>query len=310
MPKVLLADDSITIQKVVELILTEQGFEVKAVNNGQEAITTMLSYTPDIVLADAEMPVLNGYQLCERIKNNSRTKHIPVILLAGAFEPIDTDLAKSVGADGTLTKPFEAQELLNKINSFLKKEEKAEEIIEEITETAEEASVVSSEEAVWEIEEPALEEVPSEISEISPAPSPTVNSVTNAQKESLIEEAPEAVMEEVPIIEKDEVGSEIPMESSTGIGEKNIQPDVVRAIKEVILSSDIDSIIRSAVKESIERMLAERLPGLVEEVTRELLRGSLSGISSEIEKVLWETVPDLAEMIITKEIERIKVSLS
>jgi CheY-like chemotaxis protein len=310
MAKVLLADDSITIQKVVELILTEQGFEVKTVNNGQEALTTMLSYTPDIVLADAEMPVLNGYQLCERIKNNSRTKHIPVLLLAGAFEPIDTELAKSVGADGTLTKPFEAQELLNKINSFLKKEEKAEEIIEEITETAEEASVVSSEEAVWEIEEPALEEVPSEISEISPAPSPTLTSATNTQEESLIEEAPEAVMEEVPIRRKEELKSEVSIEYGKGISERTIQDEVARAVREVILNSDITSIIRSAVKDSIEKMLAERLPGLVEEVTRELLRGSLSGISSEIEKVLWETVPDLAEMIITKEIERIKVSLS
>jgi len=308
MAKVLLADDSITIQKVVELILTEQGFEVKTVNNGQEALTTMLSYTPDIVLADAEMPVLNGYQLCERIKNNSRTKHIPVLLLAGAFEPIDTELAKSVGADGTLTKPFEAQELLNKINSFLKKEEKAEEIIEEITETAEEASVVSSEEDVWEIEEPALEEVPSEISEISPAP--TVTSATNTQEESLIEEAPEAVMEEVPIRRKEELKSEVSIEYGKGISERTIQDEVARAVREVILNSDITSIIRSAVKDSIEKMLAERLPGLVEEVTRELLRGSLSGISSEIEKVLWETVPDLAEMIITKEIERIKVSLS
>jgi len=301
--KVLLADDSITIQKVVELILTEQGFEVKTVNNGQEALITMLSYTPDIVLADAEMPVLNGYQLCERIKNNSRTKHIPVLLLAGAFEPIDTELAKSVGADGTLTKPFEAQELLNKINSLLRKEEKAEEIVQEVTETTEEASI----EAVWEIEEPALEEVPSEISEISPAPSPT-DFAAPVQEEAVIEEAP--VLEEVPLREKEELRSEVSIEDVKGISERTIQDEVARAVREVILNSDINSIIRSAVKDSIEKMLAERLPGLVEEVTRELLRGSLSGISSEIEKVLWETVPDLAEMIITKEIERIKVSLS
>lgn len=170
--RVLLADDSITIQKVVELILTEHGYEVKTVNNGQEAITTMLSYTPDIVLADAEMPVLNGYQLCERIKNNSRTKHIPVILLAGAFEPIDTELAKNVKADGTLTKPFEAQELLSKINSFLgKKEEKIEEIIEEPQEIISElpsgkGEEVMAVEEVWEIEESAQEVAVEEVSEI------------------------------------------------------------------------------------------------------------------------------------------------
>ncbi len=303
--KVLLADDSITIQKVVELILTEQGFEVKTVNNGQEAITTMLSYTPDIVLADAEMPLLNGYQLCERIKNNSRTKHIPVILLAGAFEPIDAELAKSVGADGTLTKPFEAQELLNTINKFLQKgTEQVEELVETPEETmvkAEEAGEIEvAEEAIWEIEEPALEEVSAiteeEIEEVSPA---TSESIMKAVKEAPVTEEKKPIAEKAPS-----------METLPSISSEAVQKAVIDAVRQVIVSSDMTSIIRQTVKDSIEKLMAERLPSLIEEITRELLRGSLSGISSEIEKVLWETLPDLAEMLITKEIERIKVSLS
>lgn len=293
--KVLLADDSITIQKVVELILTEHGFEVKTVNNGQEAITTMLSYTPDIVLADAEMPVLNGYQLCERIKNNSRTKHIPVILLAGAFEPIDTELAKNVRADGTLTKPFEAQELLSKINSFLgKKEEKVEEIIEEpveaISEVPSSEEVMAVEEEVWEIEEPA-QEIAVEETEIA---APLEEKVVSEREERPF------VKEERPRVS----------ETFTGLSKESVERAIRDAVREVIAGSDLSSIIRSAVKDSVEKMLAERLPSLIEDLTKELLRGSLSGISSEIEKVLWETLPDLAEMLITKEIERIKVSLS
>lgn len=299
--KVLLADDSITIQKVVELILTEQGFEVKTVNNGQEAITTMLSYTPDIVLADAEMPLLNGYQLCERIKNNARTKHIPVILLAGAFEPIDTELAKNVKSDGTLTKPFEAQELLNKINSFLNKEKRQEEIIEEpveilpsesaISEPTEEAVMV--EEEIWEIEEPEEEAVIEKTQEIVAPLEEQKEEITQFEKKPVMEEraAPAAP----PIYE---------------ISKESIERAVAATVREVLASSDINSVIRAAVKDSVEKMLAERLPVLVEDLTKELLKGSLSGISKEIEKVLWETLPDLAEMLITKEIERIKVSLS
>ncbi|MFN3739969.1 MAG: PleD family two-component system response regulator [Thermodesulfovibrionales bacterium] len=306
--KVLLADDSITIQKVVELILTEQGFEVKTVNNGQEAITTMLSYTPDIVLADAEMPLLNGYQLCERIKNNARTKHIPVILLAGAFEPIDTELAKNVKSDGILTKPFEAQELLNKINSFLSKEKRQEEIIEEpieilpsesaISEPAEEAVMV--EEEMWEIEEPAEELVVEKTEEtIAPVEEPK-EAITQFEEKPVTEE--KAVPEPVTFTTKIPPISEISKES--------LEKAVADTVRQVLSSSDINAVIRAAVKDSVEKMLAERLPALVEDLTKELLKGSLSGISKEIEKVLWETLPDLAEMLITKEIERIKVSLS
>src|SRR4030043_1744827 len=117
--KLLLADDSITIQKVVELILAEEDFEIKSTNNGEEALAVLPSFKPDIVLADIEMPKMNGYQLCEKIKQAPSTNAIPVILLTGAFEPIDEELAKHVGADDFIVKPFESQELTSKINSAL-----------------------------------------------------------------------------------------------------------------------------------------------------------------------------------------------
>jgi CheY-like chemotaxis protein len=79
--KLLLADDSITIQKVVELVLAEEDFQIKSVNNGEDALNLLDSYKPDIVLADIEMPKVNGYNLCEKIKKNPATSHVPVILL-------------------------------------------------------------------------------------------------------------------------------------------------------------------------------------------------------------------------------------
>ena len=117
--KLLLADDSITIQKVVELVLAEEDFQIKSVSNGEDALNLLETFKPDVVLADIEMPKVNGYNLCEKIKKNPLTSHVPVILLAGAFEPIDEELAREVGADDSVIKPFESQELISKINASL-----------------------------------------------------------------------------------------------------------------------------------------------------------------------------------------------
>ncbi|MEE9523897.1 MAG: response regulator, partial [Thermodesulfovibrionales bacterium] len=117
--KLLLADDSITIQKVVELVLSEEDFHIKAVSNGNDALSQVEVFNPDVVLADIEMPGMNGYQLCDKIKKNRATAHISVLLLAGAFEPLDEELAKNVGADDYIVKPFESQELISKINAVL-----------------------------------------------------------------------------------------------------------------------------------------------------------------------------------------------
>ncbi|MCK5505027.1 MAG: response regulator, partial [Thermodesulfovibrionia bacterium] len=103
--KLLLADDSITIQKVVELVLSEEDFHIKAVSNGNDALSQVEVFNPDVVLADIEMPGMNGYQLCDKIKKNRATAHISVLLLAGAFEPLDEELAKNVGADDYIVKP-------------------------------------------------------------------------------------------------------------------------------------------------------------------------------------------------------------
>ncbi len=114
--KILLADDSITIQKVVELSFADEGAEVVCVNNGREAIERLADFQPDIVLADVFMPQVNGYELCEYIKQNGELKHIPVMLLVGSFEPFNESEARRVGADDTLTKPFQSiRRLLEKV---------------------------------------------------------------------------------------------------------------------------------------------------------------------------------------------------
>jgi CheY-like chemotaxis protein len=106
--KVLLADDSITVQKIVKLSLTEEGVEVIAVGNGEQAVQQLETLRPDLVMADVFMPGKDGYEVCEFVKAHPQLKHIPVILLVHAFEPFDPDRAQKVGADHQLTKPFQS----------------------------------------------------------------------------------------------------------------------------------------------------------------------------------------------------------
>jgi CheY-like chemotaxis protein len=118
--KLLLADDSITIQKVVDLTFADEGVTVLTVNNGREAIEKLSEFAPDIVLADVFMPQLSGYEVCEHIKQNEQLKHIPVILLVGSFEPFDEAEARRVGANDTLTKPFQSiRNLIDKVGALV-----------------------------------------------------------------------------------------------------------------------------------------------------------------------------------------------
>ena len=117
--KLLLADDSVTIQRVIELTFADEDVQVVAVGNGQEAIDRVQRDQPDIVLADVGMPERNGYEVAAFIKNNPAFAHIPVVLLTGAFEPIDEGRARSVGCDGVLVKPFEPQLVINRVKDLL-----------------------------------------------------------------------------------------------------------------------------------------------------------------------------------------------
>lgn len=118
--KLLLADDSLTIQKVVSLTFNDEKMEVTTVGSGAEALEKLDESLPDIVLADVFMPEPNGYELCERIKRDERTRHIPVLLLVGTFESFNEAEARRVGADEVLTKPFQSiRDLVNKVGGLL-----------------------------------------------------------------------------------------------------------------------------------------------------------------------------------------------
>jgi CheY-like chemotaxis protein len=117
--KILLADDSITIQKVVELTFSDGDYEVIATNNGAKALQKLSEVRPDIILSDIIMPEKNGYEVCEFVKSHPDYRTIPVILLTGTFEPFDPDRAEKAGCDAVVTKPFESQSLIQKVEELI-----------------------------------------------------------------------------------------------------------------------------------------------------------------------------------------------
>ena len=119
--RILLADDSLTIQKVIELTFSGTEFELKAVGNGDLALGLLDSYSPDIVLVDCVMPGKTGYELCEEIKSRPGGRYVPVILLTGTFEPFDKPRAERAGADSFVTKPFDSQGLASLVRDLVKK---------------------------------------------------------------------------------------------------------------------------------------------------------------------------------------------
>ncbi|HZS52357.1 MAG TPA: response regulator [Bryobacterales bacterium] len=116
MPRVLLADDSPHAQRMGAEILHQEGFEVLGVTDGREVLETLGRFGPDLVLADASMPHHSGYEICERIKTDPALQHVKVVLLVGAFEPLDRAEAMRVRADGVLHKPFEPSVVIQTIS--------------------------------------------------------------------------------------------------------------------------------------------------------------------------------------------------
>lgn len=125
--KILLADDSVTVQKIITLTFSDEGVDVVAVNNGDEAISRLQYLRPALVMADVSIPGRNGYEICEFVKTHPEMKETPVILLVPAFEPFDEDRARRIGADYHLTKPFQSiRTLISTVKNLVERRSRVE----------------------------------------------------------------------------------------------------------------------------------------------------------------------------------------
>jgi CheY-like chemotaxis protein len=118
-PRILLADDSVTVRKVVELTFLDEGIDVVTAEDGREAIERIDAAPPDVVLADVSMPGCDGYAVCSHVKQTPALAHIPVVLMTGAFEQLDEARANELKCDGVLAKPFEPQTVIGMVRELL-----------------------------------------------------------------------------------------------------------------------------------------------------------------------------------------------
>ncbi len=114
-PTVLVVDDSQTVQKIVSVTLSRQGYRVEVSSNAMQALAKLNDVIPDIIFLDINLPHMDGYQLCKIIKGNELTKEIPVVMLSGKDGFFDKMRGKMVGAADYITKPFEPNALVSAI---------------------------------------------------------------------------------------------------------------------------------------------------------------------------------------------------
>ena len=115
--KILIADDEPNIRLLVKKLLGKD-YSVLEANDGQEAISIARNKKPDLILMDIMMPKMDGYTACSTLKTDQATKDIPVIMLTGLGFELNKALAKEIGADAYITKPFSHQDLLKAIGQF------------------------------------------------------------------------------------------------------------------------------------------------------------------------------------------------
>jgi DNA-binding response OmpR family regulator len=261
--KLLLADDSATIHKVVGLILSDEGFEIRSVLNGGDAWSLIKEFMPDIVLADAEMPLMDGYQLCEKIKRDDKTEHIPVLILTSTFNPVAVEEARGTGADGYISKPFESQELINKIKALLG-----------------ESGAVNR-----------------------PAEEP--GRIESAMKPE--HEAGRST-EETGLSEAGMTGTEPVDEESSDTYHQRLELYLKEVADSDSFRKMITDSIENILKSYIKSIMKDEVSDYLEKTVREMLDEMAPQLKKIAERAIWETVPDIAEAIIMREIEKIKAS--
>ena len=117
--KILLVDDSQTVLLMHQLLLADRGYELITARNGEDAVETALTERPDIIFMDVLMPRVDGYAACQALRAHESTRHIPIIMVTTRGEPHNVQRGFESGCSDYITKPFNANELLDKLERFL-----------------------------------------------------------------------------------------------------------------------------------------------------------------------------------------------
>ena len=117
--KVLIADDEPNIVVSLEFLMKQRGYEVRIVANGEDALRAVGEFGPDLILLDVMMPRMNGYDVCQKVRENPAWQHIRIIMLSAKGRDVEVNKGIAVGADAYVTKPFSTKDLIAKVGEML-----------------------------------------------------------------------------------------------------------------------------------------------------------------------------------------------
>lgn len=359
--KILLADDSITIQKVVGIIFGGEEYTLTVVDNGKAAVEKARELNPDVLLIDALMPGMSGYEVCEAVRATPALAAKPILLLTGSFEPFDENKAKNCGADDFLAKPFESQQILTKVKELFDlgaSRTGASTPAAALTVETEPAIPAFAEFQIETDAQPISDETavtndiwgaftatdePTAAAEASPVVSETAFDEDMFAMVSEEPEIPAAIVTSEPPASEGTGSLWIPVEEETFEFEEETaaeppslsfsEPEAVvndSAFEMDIHSPKILAVETSAISEVPAPVFnepemnafAEPAPVFFQQatpdvvpvettipatITEDQLRAVLAGASKEvIERIVWEIVPDLAEVMIKDAIRKIQ----
>ena len=339
--KILLADDSVTIQKIIELTFEGEGFDLEVVGDGQEALERAEASPPDIILADFTMPGLSGMDLCRRIREHPVLSPVPVVLLTNSFDEFDRSEGDAAGVTAYVEKPFESQSLIDRVHEILSgvdptsietpispehpptdevdliSEEPPEEVVpasiktkrDELLEEFHQATAQSSPSVEAE-ETLILEEV---VEEKTEAPSPTVEEPQSppappdilAPEEKLDE--PQAVEDEAdlpPVAEEEPPPQEF-TSTFDPIGAATSHVEEAREPAEpspAPLSDDATA----AAGATLEGAVGDAVRSYIDQLIHQAVEELTPTITQEVVERLEATFPSIAERVIREEVEKLK----
>jgi CheY-like chemotaxis protein len=315
--KILLADDSITIQKVIGIIFGGEEYSLTVVDNGKAAVEKALEIIPDILLIDALMPGMSGYEVCEHIRATPELAAKPILLLTGSFEPFDETKAKNCGADDFIAKPFESQQIIAKVTELCElsasRSFEAAQLETELpttppslpeeSETTEESETAAQPKDIWEAFTPVEPEVE------AAAPSDDTEAYQAGMQSEVTDSAPWMPVDEQSYVFEEQAAADLPVETA-----EEAPHEEEPAFGDVSFAEAVEPV--AGFEEPVETVITpEEIPEEAADVavaapaalTEEQLRAAIAGVSKDvIERVVWEVVPDLAETLIKEAIRRIK----
>lgn len=119
--RILIADDEPAVRQLLELVLRSQGYDVFVTQNGDQLVRTAQEWIPDLVIVDLMMPQMDGYEAIRQLRNDTRTAHVPMLILTARSTAEDVVTGFDTGADDYVTKPFNIPELLARIRAHLRR---------------------------------------------------------------------------------------------------------------------------------------------------------------------------------------------